>query len=324
MSITLRGIKFRSVWAASGVQGFFGEGYWYHDALHMAFPHQFDFFGSTFTAKTTTLEARAGNMPLNKYSLKPEEWMPRCIYVNPVRQFALNAVGLSGPGAYELFRRGEWQQRNDEPFFLSFMSVQKTYLERMREFGNYLNILKHYLSTLKQPVGLQINVSCPNVGMKASERDLVEECQEMGAMVRALKIPVVIKTDPLISPEALCAIARSGYCDAITPSNTIGFAKIPYELKQELFPYCHRSPLNKFGGGGLSGNPALKYSLECVRNARKCHTAVPIIGGNGITHPDHIGMFKEAGAAGVSIGSVAFLRPHRLQAIIRRAHHVFN
>jgi len=57
----MRGIDFGPVWGASGVLGFFGEGYWYHRYWK---PFGLNFSGVTFVAKTTTLKERSGNMPL--------------------------------------------------------------------------------------------------------------------------------------------------------------------------------------------------------------------------------------------------------------------
>ena len=50
----LRGIEFGSVIGASGIQGFFGEGYPYHRYPKLLFPRSFKFDGMTFTAKTTS------------------------------------------------------------------------------------------------------------------------------------------------------------------------------------------------------------------------------------------------------------------------------
>ncbi len=55
----LRGVEFGKVFAASGMQGFFGEGYWYHRFLK---PFGLNFEGITFVAKTTTLNPRAGKI----------------------------------------------------------------------------------------------------------------------------------------------------------------------------------------------------------------------------------------------------------------------
>ena len=112
----LRGIDFGCVHGASGVQGFFGEGYWFHKVPIIG-PN---FNGMTFVAKTTTLNAREGNMPL-KSDYTPRDMFPKCVVVKPLSGVVLNAVGLSGPGAKALLDTGLWQRRSKKPFFISFI-----------------------------------------------------------------------------------------------------------------------------------------------------------------------------------------------------------
>ena len=70
----LRGINFGKVWGASGVQGFYGEGYWYHKYLK---PFGLDFEGMTFVSKTVTRYQRIGNMQLKNE--RPARLFPDCI-----------------------------------------------------------------------------------------------------------------------------------------------------------------------------------------------------------------------------------------------------
>src|SRR3989344_2132726 len=119
----LRGIDFGNVWGASGVQGFFGEGYWFHKLPFVGA----NFKGVTFVSKTATLYPRQGNMLLNKY-YEPQEWFPSF-----VKGLALNAVGLSNPGLVLLLNAFAWQNRT-EPFVISLMSLARTPAGRLEEF----------------------------------------------------------------------------------------------------------------------------------------------------------------------------------------------
>ena len=122
----LRGIDFGCVLDASGTEGFFGEGYPYQKALRV------NFSGATFVAKTVTSRPRAGNMRMRRDGSLP--WWPLrpdCIVVKLRKGVALNAVGLSNPGAESLLSQGKWQKRKD-PFFLSFMAISATKEERMK------------------------------------------------------------------------------------------------------------------------------------------------------------------------------------------------
>ena len=87
----LQGIDFGPVWCASGARGWFGEGYWFHKLIP-----GLDFSNSTFVSKTTTLNARKGNMLLNERG-EAKERFPKCVVVNLRKGIVLNSVGLSGP-----------------------------------------------------------------------------------------------------------------------------------------------------------------------------------------------------------------------------------
>ncbi|MFA6095752.1 MAG: hypothetical protein WC767_02815, partial [Candidatus Paceibacterota bacterium] len=161
----LRNVRFGPVQGASGVQGFFGEGYPYHRAYKTLFPRGFDFTGMTFVAKTTTLHPRAGNMALGGGDrITPRSLVPDCIVARPFKGAALNAVGLSGPGARFLFETGRWQARK-ESFFISFMSVEKEVSARQEELREFVRMFRLRLPEFATPVGLQVNLSCPNVGL---------------------------------------------------------------------------------------------------------------------------------------------------------------
>lgn len=106
----LRGINFGKVHVASGAGGFKCDGreYWYHRIPWIA-P---DFSGATKTTKTATRCARTilngANMDLDE-QLRPVEWFPRCIAVNPFLVCSVNAVGLANPGLVPLLDLGVWQ-----------------------------------------------------------------------------------------------------------------------------------------------------------------------------------------------------------------------
>lgn len=83
------------VFCAPGARGFYGEGYPFHRTSRR-FGMTWDRTG--FAAKTTTVEKRAGNLPLKDDGVTPRELIPRCIVVKWLSGHVLNAVGLSGPG----------------------------------------------------------------------------------------------------------------------------------------------------------------------------------------------------------------------------------
>jgi len=308
----LRGINFGPVWGASGVQGFFGEGYWYHKWIP-----GLNFKNCTFVAKTTTLAPRPGNMPLEADGITPKEWKPKCIVVKFRKGVALNAVGLSGPGAMALLDTGRWQART-KPFFLSFMSVEKTAESRQEELRVFVRLLRAYLPEFKAPVGLQINYSCPNVGLHVEEL-VTEVCQGL-KIASALEIPLVPKFNVLLPVEAAREIARDPNCDALCNSNTIPWGALPELIDWKGLFGSDESPLKEYGGGGLSGRPLMRLTQGWVAQARAAGITKPINAGGGIMYPEDVDILMWAGASSVFVGSVAMLRGWRVRSIIRQAH----
>ena len=325
----LRGIDFGSILDASGAEGFFGEGYRHHKLLGPFGPN---FLGCTFVAKTTTLEYCKGNMPMREDGITPVELRPRCILPNfrhgnirlSARMFRdcymLNAVGLSGPGADALFRDGRWQARTT-PFFLSFMAIAKTAEERAEELKRFVRLFASYLPQFHAPVGLQVNKSCPNRGLNLDP--LVDEARNDLVITAPLDVPVMFKFNVLTPIPAVKAIAESPGCDALCISNTIGFDKAPDKIDWKKLFGSDVSPLAEFGGGGLSGRPLRNLALTWLNDARNAGIAVPINAGGGILDTDDVQLFRDYGASSAFVGSVANLRPLRVQSIIKTAKRLF-
>ncbi len=108
MKKLIRGIDFGSVVGASGLQGFFGEGYPHHKKFKWLPGFSFD--GMGFVAKTVTIVPRKGNMPLESDGMTPKEAKPDCMRWNFSKGAFLNAVGLSNLGAEYYFNQYRWQK----------------------------------------------------------------------------------------------------------------------------------------------------------------------------------------------------------------------
>jgi dihydroorotate dehydrogenase len=313
----LRGIDFGHVLDASGVRGFFGEGYPYHRWLGPLGP---DFAGATFVAKTTTLFATRGNMPLRD-DLSPRERKPRCVVVKPWKGAALNAVGLSGPGAAALIADGRWQRRT-EPFFLSFMSKEKTADARLEELRCFVALLVAYLPSFQAPLGLQLNFSCPNVGLRQDE--LAAEIRAALDVAADLGVPLMPKLSVLAPIPVALDAARHPACDALCVSNTVPWGALSDRIDWKGLFGSHVSPLADLGGGGLSGRPLLPLVVEWVREAVAAGVRAPINAGGGILRADDVDELVAAGADSVFIGTMAMLRPWRVRRTIRRATHLLS
>lgn len=309
----LRGIEFGDVWDASGVRGWFGEGQPFHPFLR---PFGLGFAGATFVAKTTTLHPRQGNLRTTPDRLRPRLFRQPSVEVRWWKGVALNAVGLTGPGFEALLATGRWQALRD-PFFLSFMAVAPTPEERLAEVQGFVRLLRQALPSFSAPVGLQVNLSCPNVALEMEPlvRDAARHLDEYAT----LGIPVVPKLSVASPVEFALAIGRHPACDALCVSNTIPWGKLPDRIDWRGLFGSDRSPLERFGGGGLSGWPLLPLVAEWVRDARARGFARPINAGGGVLRPRDVDVLLDAGAESVFIGSMTILRGWRVQRTIRHA-----
>lgn len=313
----LRGIDFGHVLDASGVRGWFGEGHPFHRWI----PFGLSFAGSTFVAKTTTLEPRDPNGALARDGLTTRVLRQPCVRVDWRRGIVLNALGLPGPGLEALLDDGRWQRRT-EPFFLSHAAVAETAEDRLEEVRRFVRILKAALPDFAAPVGLQVNFSCPNVPHGERAPDPVAGFRAELDEYAALGVPLMVKLSVTQSVVDARAIAEHPACDGLCVSNTIPWGEMPDRIDWQGL-YGARSPLERFGGGGLSGAPLLPVVAEWVAEARREGIAAPINAGGGILRPADVEVLQRAGASSVFIGTIAMLRGWRLARTIRQAHRVF-
>lgn len=323
----LGGIAFSPVMNASGAQGFFGEGYPFHYWWHFA--------GLTFrkcglTTKTTTMQPRLrpdlgqGNMPMKEDGITPKEFFPRCIVARPRHGVTLNAVGLSGPGAPELLRRNRWQQHRGGPLMVSFMSVAPSVADRLDELDEFVSLLSPTVHQWNSPVGLEVNVSCPNVDVEADPTHQVDEIGQSLDRTARLRVPVQIKINALMSPAAAAQFATHEACAAITMGNTLPWGKKPDRIDWAFLFGSLKSPLAHLKGGGLSGKPLAPIVAEWIAAASDCGVHKPIWACGGIYSAKELRAMKAAGASGVQLGTVAILRPWRMRTLIRYANELFG
>lgn len=308
----LRGIDFGHVFTASGTRNFFKEdGWWYHRPWSWA---GLRFQGTTFITKTTTLDEHAGNMPLGPDRVTPAHWRPRCIRVYFRKGIALNAVGLSGPGAAWLLKQGRWQ-RYTEPLLISFAMVGPTRDDRLGEAGNFVRLLRRHLPDFSAPVGLQCNFGCPNAGHDLTE--LAHEADQVFDVLGELGIPLVLKVSAVLEPAFVAYVSKHAACDAIAVSNAIPWRSLPEQIDWDGLFGNAESPLAAFGGGALSGAPLFPVVREWIAQAQGVGLGKPIIAGGGIQRWWQVEQLLDLGAAAFEIGTVCLLRPRRVRKIVR-------
>lgn len=316
--MNLRGIDFGHVLDASGARGWFGEGHPFHRWV----PIGLNFSGSTFVAKTTTLGAQDPNRALGSDNQTPRVLRQHCVRVDWRKGVVLNALGLPGPGLKALLAAGRWQQRT-EPFFLSFRAIAPTAERRLDEVGRFVRILKPALLNFAAPVGLQVNFSCPNAPQREPSTDPAASFRAELDEYAALDVPLMVKLSVTQPVSEVHAIAEHPACDAICVSNTIPWGKMPDRIDWNGL-FGARSPLERFGGGGLSGTPLLPIVADWVSEARRQGIAVPINAGGGILRPADAKVLHRAGASSIFVGSIAILRGWRLARTISYANRLFG
>jgi len=317
MPLSLCGVAFPRVFQMSGATGFFGEGYPFH---HYAKMVGMDWTDTTFVAKTTTLDAREGNMSRTEDGITPKEWKPQCIVVNPLKGVTLNAVGLSGPGLVALVDKGQWQERKD-PFWISFMSVAPTSAERAQELSTAVRILKERKKEFCALWGFQQNFSCPNVGLDVHK--LLQEVRIGLTIAEELAVPLMPKFDLRILPQVARDISQHPACDAIHVSNALPWGSFPECINWKKLFGSETSPLAKYGGGGLSGKPLLPLLLKWLAQARKM-ISKPIVAGGGILSAYDAEAVIKLGADAIALGTIGILRPWRMKETIRTAYRLYG
>lgn len=328
---TLRGINFGPCWQAAGVQGWGGEGYWFHHLFLARF--LYDFRGSTRVAKTTTMWNNPGHMPLKRSydNFAPVEKWPDCIWWNWLDGRTLNAVGLAGPGAGMIANQLFCPPRL-EPFMVSFMAVRKTLEERLAEFSEFVKLMNAHIrgTTYMTQIGLQINISCPNTGLDTTH--LIEEARKMLDISAELPVPKIIKINVLPPVETVAEIAEHPECDAVCFTNALPFGSCERDIPwKKLFP--DGSPLarrnTKFGGGGYSGPELLPLVAEYSKQLRLAKVVKPFNVGGGIRSARDVEyLFRHGwlkpGRDSIFFASAAMVRPWNIQPIIRKAHELLG
>lgn len=308
----LRGIEFGNVLCASGVQGFFGEGYWFHQLWH---PFGLDLDRATFVSKTATLFPNKGNMPLT-YNFGPKEFFPASVKVKLRRGLVINAIGLSNPSLNTLLKIGLWQKRR-QPFMISAAPIASTPRSRLEEIKQIIDIIGFHKDSFSCFFGLQINLSCPNINH--DPKKLIDETFKILDAAGILKIPLIPKYSIASAPiNAILELNNCPNCDAICVSNSIPFGWPGIDWNKI---YGNRvSPLVNFGGGGLSGKELRPLVCRWIRDLREAGFTKPINGGGGILQIADVDHYHSAGASSIFLGSVAILRPWRVRGIIKYAN----
>ena len=269
LSVTLCGFRLKNpIVTASGTCGYGRELARFYDLRVLG----------AFTAKSITLEKRAGN---------PNPRVAECA------SGILNSIGIQSQGVGHFIEHDLPLLRSyDVPVIVSIS-------------GNYADDYRDLAARLDREGGItaiEVNISCPNLEMGGCSFGADPEAA--GRIVYLVKsktrIPVIAKLTPNVSDITLIArsVERNG-ADAITGINTLAGIAIDVQTQRP-----------KLGNviGGLSG-PAIKpVALKMVWDIYRT-VQIPIIGTGGVMTWEDAVEFILAGATAVGVGTALLRNP---------------
>jgi dihydroorotate dehydrogenase (NAD+) catalytic subunit len=264
-----RGLVLRNpVMVASGT---FGYGVEYGDVVDV------ERLGA-ICSKGTTLRARIGNPP------------PR---VTETPAGMLNSIGLQNPGVDGVLERyaSRWAKWR-VPVIVNVAG------ESIDEYVAVANKLDG------QPgvAGIELNISCPNVGKGGLQFALDAEAagQVTAAVRRATDLPLMVKLSPAAADiRAVAKSIEDAGADSISAVNTLSGMAIDRGRRRPLLGNTY---------GGLSG-PALKpVALRVVYEVAQV-VRLPIVAIGGIGSLDDVLDYLLAGASAVQVGTAVFADP---------------
>jgi dihydroorotate dehydrogenase (NAD+) catalytic subunit len=250
--------------------GTFGFGLEYADFVDL------DRLGAIVT-KATTLKPRAGNPP------------PRTV---ETPSGMLNAIGLQNDGVDAfLAHKLPKLARYTVPVFVN---IAGTSVEEYATLAEMLDV--------DGVAGIEINISCPNVGEEG-----VEFCMHPTATERVVRAvrertrkAVICKLSPGVTDVTVIArAAEAGGADAVSVINTLAGLAIDIE---------RRRPKLANVTGGLSG-PALRPVAVRMTWQTAQAVSIPVIGIGGIMTAEDALEFLIAGATAVQVGTANFVNP---------------
>ena len=177
----------------------------------------------------------------------------------------VNKIGLRNPGIDWLVERGRAGKIRVADKLISIHGFDDdqwySLLEKTAALG---------------PMGIELNMSCPNVGT-------IEWPEDLFKRARRTAVPIVVKIPPvnyeLLVAQAIDAGLRAYHC-------------------------CNTLPVP---AGGMSGKPLKPVALQCVREVvpmlADAFDEYLLIGGGGITQPMDMQEYAEAGATHFALGT---------------------
>lgn len=238
--------------------------------------------GATPTLGTFTLLRRPGRV-----------WrVLKTVRYRPSQRAWVNKIGLRNPGIDWLANRVKQSRCDVSDKIVSIHGF---------DADQWMQLLDRIDGI--QPMAVELNMSCPNVG----EIDWPSELFTRAVQAGGAAVSVVVKLPPVnyevMVEQAVAAGIKTFHC-------------------------CNTLPVPE---GGMSGKPLQPKSLDCIRNLRSKPFGqdLTLIGGGGVYEISDIDTFVKAGADRVALGTKTMnpllLLSHRsLRPFVDEAHRLFG
>ena len=253
---------------ASGALGFDGKGYLWEKPLSWIGLLDPTLF--TSVAKTLTLWPEKGNHPLKSLRGIPGGF---------VNAMALRNLGID----WWCKKIGPTVNSKKIPLIISIFG-------ELEELGEISRIFNDF-----DLVGLEINDSCPNTktDILQNTAKIISSCETVKKYSR---FPIILKLSVNHDVEKIVK-GVNGTVEAFSINS------VPWKT---IFPN-HQSPLEKFGGGGVSGKIAQPFTWNLLKKLTEL-TDIPVIG-SSVWNFNDIKKLRELGAKAISFGSIFLKNP---------------
>jgi len=224
------------------------------------FGNWFDSNHATSTIGTYTYKNRAGYM---RYKL----WWKMLTKIGWSFKYGgwINKLGLPSPGMAHLEQMVERYEYNVQNKILSIHGFTQWEWYQLIEISQDL-----------QPLAIELNVSCPNVGQIDLYKEVFDKAKNSG-------LNVIVKLPPINYRPIFEMACNSGI---------------------KSFHCCNTFPTEK---GGISGKPLKALSKSCIRDIiSRSDKKLDIIAGGGIKSIREIKEYEEIGANRFAIGTLLF------------------
>ncbi len=267
LTISLAGIEMRNpVMVASGTFGYGEEYKELVDVRNLG----------AIVLKTVTLEPRQGNPP------------PRLV---ETPAGLLNAIGLHNMGVEALIKEKLPELCNvGTPIILSIGG------ETEEEFVELIE----FLTDVEGISGIEINLSCPNIGKRIFAQDPAVTGKLLENIRKKCSLPLIAKLSPQVTDiTEIARVCEEKGADAISLINSFPGMAIDIEV---------RKPVLGNITGGLTGPAVKPLALKMVWDVCRV-VKIPVVGMGGIMGASDAIGFMLAGAKAVAVGTALFSNP---------------